>query len=89
MYIKKVKIKLKRLPKDVMNAVYFLVAELKTKGNSRYDIELDLENRYSLIFHKDLSNEKLDEVIIQPCEGFNFAQKLNKLINTHERKCLT
>lgn len=69
-----------------MNAVYFLVAELKTKGNSRYDIELDLENRYSLIFHKDLSNEKLNEIIIQPCEGFNFAQKLNKLRKTNGDK---
>ncbi len=69
----------KKLPKDAMNGVYMLVNDLPVDENSRYDILVNLENNYSLVFLDDMSADAEPTTIIDYCEGWEFVEKLKRL----------
>ena len=68
----------KKLPKGVMGGVYMIVNDLDVDENSRYDILVNLENNYSLVFRDDMS-DVVPTIVIDYCEGFEFVEKLKGL----------
>jgi len=68
----------KKLPKGVMGGVYMIVNDLDVDENSRYDILINLENNYSLVFRDDMSDVE-PTTVIDYCEGFEFVEKLKGL----------
>ena len=68
----------KKLPKGVMGGVYMIVNDLDVDENSRYDILVNLENNYSLVFRDDMS-DVVPTIVIDYCEVIEFVEKLKGL----------
>lgn len=68
----------KKLSSVIMDGVYMQVNDLPTDENSRYDIKVDEQNNYSLVFWNSMSDEE-PTTVIKYCEGFEFVEQLKRL----------